>query len=402
MKQILTLGISLMLLFSCNTTFAQVGIGTIETHPSAQLEIKSTNKGILIPRVTLSQRNLIASPATGLQVYQTDGTPGFYYYDGTKWVTLNGVNGANGAQGPAGPAGPIGPAGAEGPDGPTGASGQGFANGTAGGQVYLTNSASPFAPQSPVSVTGDVSINSSGVTTIANNAVGTSKIADASVTTSKLANASVSPAKIAATGTANATTFLRGDGTWSAPASAAATTGSAIIPYASGTPVALTTIVGGLAGTGGLVGFGNSASSVNLVGSTIDLTGAGGTLLNFAFSVPRDGVIESISAQFSNTAALSLVGSTVSLKAQLYTAAAGSNTFTPLPATVVNLAPALTGILAIGTTTNAILSGLNINVTAGSRILMVFSATAAGLTLVNTVTGYASAGISIGAARQPD
>ena len=66
---------------------AQVGIGTAAPHSSAQLEITSTNKGLLIPRVT--QANLPASPATGLLVYQTDGTSGFHYYNGVVWQRLS-------------------------------------------------------------------------------------------------------------------------------------------------------------------------------------------------------------------------------------------------------------------------------------------------------------------------
>ncbi len=55
---------------------------------SAVLDIKSTDKGLLIPRLTEIQRTGIASPATGLMVYQTDGTAGFYYYDGAMWQTV--------------------------------------------------------------------------------------------------------------------------------------------------------------------------------------------------------------------------------------------------------------------------------------------------------------------------
>jgi trimeric autotransporter adhesin len=71
----------------------KVGIGTANPNASAALEIASTNKGMLIPRMTLSQRDAISSPATGLLVFQTDNTPGFYYYNGSAWNSLVGPSG---------------------------------------------------------------------------------------------------------------------------------------------------------------------------------------------------------------------------------------------------------------------------------------------------------------------
>ncbi|HRF75929.1 MAG TPA: hypothetical protein PLB46_05105, partial [Chitinophagales bacterium] len=56
---------------------------------SAMLDIKSTSKGILVPRLTAAQKLGIATPATGLLIYQTDGTTGFWYYDGSNWVNLS-------------------------------------------------------------------------------------------------------------------------------------------------------------------------------------------------------------------------------------------------------------------------------------------------------------------------
>ncbi|MBK8522052.1 MAG: hypothetical protein IPL54_14685 [Chitinophagaceae bacterium] len=55
---------------------------------SAILDVKSTAKGMLIPRMTMINRNAIAAPATGLLIYQTDNTPGFYYYNGSVWVSV--------------------------------------------------------------------------------------------------------------------------------------------------------------------------------------------------------------------------------------------------------------------------------------------------------------------------
>ena len=93
----------------------------------------------------------------------------------------------------------------------------GLKNGTAAGQIVVTGSSAPFAAQSPATVTGDISISSNAVTSINNNAVSTAKINDGAVTNPKLADASVTTGKISATGTASATTYLRGDGSWSTP-----------------------------------------------------------------------------------------------------------------------------------------------------------------------------------------
>lgn len=55
---------------------------------SAMLDVKSTTSGMLIPRMTQAERNGISSPASSLLIYQTDNTPGFYYWDSRSWVQL--------------------------------------------------------------------------------------------------------------------------------------------------------------------------------------------------------------------------------------------------------------------------------------------------------------------------
>ncbi len=57
---------------------------------SSMLDVTSTTKGMLIPRMTAAQKLAISSPATGLMIFQTDGTSGFYYYDGAAWTTMGG------------------------------------------------------------------------------------------------------------------------------------------------------------------------------------------------------------------------------------------------------------------------------------------------------------------------
>ena len=151
-----------------------------------------------------------------------------------------------------------------------------------------------------------------------------------------------------------------------------------------------------MVGTTSLVGFGSTATGISVAGGLIDLTGTVlGPIINYAFSVPRDGNITSLAAYFSNTIAASLVGTTITLRAQLYASSTPDNTFSPVAGAEVTLAPPFNGVLALGTISSGITTGLSIPVTAETRLLMVFSATADGLSLINTVTGYASAGVTI-------
>lgn len=81
-----------ILLLSVTISYSQVGIGTTTPNASSMLDIESTNSGLLIPRMTLAQKTAIATPATGLLIYQTNGTAGFWYYDGAIWTTFGGTD----------------------------------------------------------------------------------------------------------------------------------------------------------------------------------------------------------------------------------------------------------------------------------------------------------------------
>jgi len=132
-----------------------VGIGTTSPNASAVLDLSSTSKGVLVPRMLASEVAQISNPAPGLLVYQTNGTPGFYYNSGTAavpvWKLLGatgpagptGATGATGATGPTGPAGPMGPAGPTGPMGPAGPIGATGATGAAGAAGYSGSFSNP-------------------------------------------------------------------------------------------------------------------------------------------------------------------------------------------------------------------------------------------------------------------
>jgi|DEB0MinimDraft_6_1074348.scaffolds.fasta_scaffold01075_7 hypothetical protein len=70
------------------TNQGSIAMGTSQVDASAVLNIVSTTKGVLFPRMTETQRTAISSPATGLIVYQTDSTEGLYIYKSTGWTQI--------------------------------------------------------------------------------------------------------------------------------------------------------------------------------------------------------------------------------------------------------------------------------------------------------------------------
>ena len=93
MKQKLYFAVIIFQSLIVNTDYAQ-GMAVNSTGAlalaSAILDVSSTTQGMLIPRMDSAQRATISFPATGLLVYQTNGlNPGFYFYNGTAWVSLN-------------------------------------------------------------------------------------------------------------------------------------------------------------------------------------------------------------------------------------------------------------------------------------------------------------------------
>jgi uncharacterized protein (TIGR02145 family) len=90
--------IIVMLLLFSSALIAQVGINDDgnQPDPSAGLDVKFTDKGMLIPRMTASQRAGLNSPAIGLLVFQTDAPAGFYYYNGTAWMNIGIGEGSGG------------------------------------------------------------------------------------------------------------------------------------------------------------------------------------------------------------------------------------------------------------------------------------------------------------------
>lgn len=98
MKTVITLLIAI-LIFAGYSLNAQVAVTTdgSSADGSAMLDVKSSDKGMLIPRVALtgtSDITTISSPVESLMVYNTatagDVTPGFYYWNGTAWTPMAG------------------------------------------------------------------------------------------------------------------------------------------------------------------------------------------------------------------------------------------------------------------------------------------------------------------------
>jgi hypothetical protein len=82
------IGMAIFTSFTIQAQTKNVGIGTTQPDRSAVLDIQSIDKGLLIPRMTVEERNKITNPANGLLIFQTNQESGFYFYDKDSWKPM--------------------------------------------------------------------------------------------------------------------------------------------------------------------------------------------------------------------------------------------------------------------------------------------------------------------------
>ncbi len=84
-RKMITIIVTTAISFSY-TANAQVAINADGTAPnaSAMLDVKSSNKGFLPPRMNTTQMNAITTPAAGLMIFNT-AVNSIFYYDGSTW-----------------------------------------------------------------------------------------------------------------------------------------------------------------------------------------------------------------------------------------------------------------------------------------------------------------------------
>ena len=83
-----TVGSSILMILASD---GKLGLGTTSPNASSLLDVSSTTKGVLLPRMTTTQVNAISSPANGLTVYNTTLNT-LCFYNGTSWQKVTSAN----------------------------------------------------------------------------------------------------------------------------------------------------------------------------------------------------------------------------------------------------------------------------------------------------------------------
>jgi len=248
-------------------SFSQVGIGTTTPHASAQLDVTSTSKGLLPPRLTNDQKTAIVSPAAGLFIWCIDcGTNGeMQVFNGTTWTNISGMTV------PGAPTNPVATAG-------NAQASVAFTAPTSTGGSLITSYTVTSSPgnitatgtSSPITVTGLTNGTAYTFTVVATNAVGTSdaSVASTAVTPVTVPGAPTISQVIAGYAEASVTFTAPNDG--GSPITSYTVTSSPgnITATGTGTSITVTSLTNGTSYTFTVVATNAVGTSVASVAST--------------------------------------------------------------------------------------------------------------------------------------
>lgn len=158
--------------------------------------------------------------------------------------------------------------------------------------------------------------------------------------------------------------------------------GSASVLTSNG-PMTPTTMLGGDPGQVGFLPLSGTLTSAPSVATAVIQT------------IPRDGQVTSFTGWFYNTSALALIGTTVTLTGKLYVSQDPQTLPQWVFGSTCSAAPALTGIVSIGTITSFTCDGLTIPVTQGSTAYLTVEASSAGVSLANALPLQAAMSLSL-------
>lgn len=160
--------------------------------------------------------------------------------------------------------------------------------------------------------------------------------------------------------------------------------GANFINFNSTTPISVSSLSNNVIGNTSLIGNGVSLPGATILGNNLSLSAEQASV---AFTIPRNSYIKSIYFNFYNNASLSLLGTTT-LRLQIYKANADSLSFTPVTNATTTIS--ITSTLSVGSALQSKITGLNLPIGAGEKLVGLITAQSA---IASTVSGFATASI---------
>jgi BclB C-terminal domain-containing protein len=166
---------------------------------------------------------------------------------------------------------------------------------------------------------------------------------------------------------------------------------SAIYLNSGTTQVSLAVAAAGAAGTASYIGSGSAGAGINVLGASFTLSATDSA---YTTTLARDATVDSLAANYTAEIGGAISASPITVNAQLYYAAPGSNSFDPITSSEIAMQPQASGV-NLGTQMYGAANGINYPVAQGGRLILAYNTVGGALTAFGVLTGSGSAAIGL-------